>query len=125
MTQHTTLPSPALLQRHLRGLPHPVTRAQLLAHARSECKRVIASLALLPQEQYSRPADVSKAFGELAQQILNGASYPASRDDLMAYARDLDTALLVIEALLRIPDQDYDDPDAVVTGIIEVQPLDG
>jgi len=125
LTQHTTLPSPALLQQHLRGLPHPVTRAQLLAHARSECKRVIGALALLPQEQYSRPADVSKAFGELAQQILNGASYPASRDDLMAYARDLDTALLVIEALLRIPDQDYDDPDAVVTGIIEVQPLDG
>ena len=125
MTQHTTLPSPALLQRHLHGVHYPATKAQLLAHARGECERTIGTLALLPEEQYSRPADVSKAFGELAQQILNGASYPASRDDLMAYARDLDTALLVIEALLRIPDQDYDDPDAVVTGIIEVQPLDG
>ncbi len=49
-----------------------------------------------------------------------GASYPASRDDLVAYARDQDAALPVIEALLRIPDQDYDDSDAVIIEIIEV-----
>ena len=44
----------------------------------------------------------------------------ASRDDLMAYARDLDAALLAIEAFLRIPDQDYDDSDAVIIETIEV-----
>ena len=120
LTQHTTLPSPALLQRHLHGVHYPATKAQLLAHARGECERVIGTLALLPEDQYSRPTDVSKAFGELAQEILKGASYPASRDDLVGYARDQDAALPVIEALLRIPDQDYDDSDAVIIEIIEV-----
>ncbi len=120
LTQNTTLPSPALLQRHLHGVHYPATKAQLLAHARGECERVIGTLALLPEEQYSRPTDVSKAFGELAQEILKGASYPASRDDLVAYARDQDASLPVIEALLRIPDQDYDDSDAVIIEIIEV-----
>ena len=120
-----------MLQRYLHGVDYPATKDQLVAHVRSqceqatgdaqsECERVIGTLALLPEEQYSRPTDVSKAFGELAQEILKGASYPASRDDLVAYARDQDAALPVIEALLRIPDQDYDDSDAVIIEIIEV-----
>ncbi len=119
MTENS-LPSPAVLQRHLHGVHYPATKAQLLAHARGECERVIGTLALLPEVQYSRPTDVSKAFGELAQEILKGASYPVSRDDLVAYARDQDAALPVIEALLRIPHQDYDDSDAVIIEIIEV-----
>jgi hypothetical protein len=126
-----SLPSPAVLQRYLHGVDYPATKDQLVAHVRSqceqatgdaqsECERVIGTLTRLPDQQYSRPTDVSKAFGELAQEILKGASYPASRDDLVAYARDQDAALPVIEALLRIPDQDYDDSDAVIIEIIEV-----
>ena len=130
MTENS-LPSPAVLQRYLHGVDYPATKDQLVAHVRSqceqatgdaqsECERVIGTLTRLPDQQYSRPTDVSKAFGELAQEILKGASYPASRDDLVAYARDQDAALPVIEALLRIPDQDYDDSDAVIIEIIEV-----
>ena len=130
MTENS-LPSPAVLQRYMHGVDYPATKDQLVAHVRSqceqatgdaqsECERVIGTLTRLPDQQYSRPTDVSKAFGELAQEILKGASYPASRDDLVAYARDQDAALPVIEALLRIPDQDYDDSDAVIIEIIEV-----
>ena len=130
MTENS-LPSPAVLQRYLHGVDYPATKDQLVAHVRSqceqatgdaqsECERVVGTLTRLPDQQYSRPTDVSKAFGELAQEILKGASYPASRDDLVAYARDQDAALPVIEALLRIPDQDYDDSDAVIIEIIEV-----
>ena len=130
MTENS-LPSPAVLQRYLHGVDYPATKDQLVAHVRSqceqatgdaqsECERVIGTLTRLPDQQYSRPTDVSKAFGELAQEILKGASYPASRDDLVAYARDQDAALPVIEALLRIPDQDYGDSDAVIIEIIEV-----
>ncbi len=150
MTQHSALPSPALLQRHLHGVRYPATKAQLLAHARGECARIIGTLALLPEEQYSRPTDVSKAFGELAQEILKGASYPASRDDLVAYARDQDAFgeiaretlrgadypasrddlvqyareqdadTVVIAALLEIPDEEYGNPDAVVVELVAV-----
>ena len=109
-----------MLQRHLHGVDYPATKDQLVAHARGECERIIGTLARLPEEQYSRPTDVSKAFGEIAQEILQGANYPASRDDLVAYARDQDAAWPVIEALLRIPDQDYDDSNAVIIEIIEV-----
>ena len=119
MTQHTTLPSPALLQRHLHGVHYPATKAQLL-RTRGASASGLSRPGLPPEEQYSRPADVSKAFGKLAQEILKGATYPACRDDLVAYARDQDAALSVIEALLRIPDQDYDDSDAVIIEIIEV-----
>jgi hypothetical protein len=88
-----------VLQRYRHGVDYPATKDQLVAHVRSQCEQ---------------------AFGKLAQEILKGASYPASRDDLVAYARDQDAALPVIEALLRIPDQDYDDSDAVIIEIIEV-----
>ena len=120
MTQHTTLPSPALLQRHLHGVHYPATKAQLLAHARGECERTIGTLALLPEEQYSRPTDVSKAFGEIARETLIGADYPASRDDLVQYAREQDADTVVIAALLEIPDEEYDSPDAVVVELIAV-----
>ena len=129
MTENS-LPSPAVLQRYLHGVDYPATKDQLVAHVRSqceqatgdaqsECERVIGTLTRLPDQQYSRPTDVSKAFGEIARETLRGADYPASRDDLVAYARDQDAALPVIEALLRIPDQDYDDSDAVIIEIIE------
>jgi Protein of unknown function (DUF2795) len=125
-----SLPSPAVLQRYLHGVDYPATKDQLVAHVRSqceqatgdaqsECERVIGTLTRLPDQQYSRPTDVSKAFGEIARETLRGADYPASRDDLVAYARDQDAASPVIEALLRIPDQDYDDPDAVIIEIIK------
>ena len=130
MTENS-LPSPAVVQRYLHGVDYPATKDQLVAHVRSqceqatgdaqsECERVIGTLTRLPDQQYSRPTDVSKAFGEIARETLRGADYPASRDDLVAYARDQDAALPVIEALLRIPDQDYDDSDAVIIEIIEV-----
>jgi len=119
-----------VLQRYLHGVDYPATKDQLVAHVRSqceqatgdaqsECERVIGTLTRLPDQQYSRPTDVSKAFGEIARETLRGADYPASRDDLVAYARDQDAAFPVIEALLRIPDQDYDDPDAVIIEIIK------
>ena len=120
MTQHSALPSPALLQRHLHGVHYPATKAQLLAHARGECERTIGTLALLPEEQYSRPTDVSKAFGEIARGTLRGADYPASRDDLVQYAREQDADTVVIAALLEIPDEEYDNPDAVVVELVAV-----
>jgi hypothetical protein len=120
-----------VLQRHLHGVHYPATRDQLVAHvrsecehvtddARSECERVLDTLSHLPDQQYSRPTDVSKAFGDIARQSVQGADYPASRDDLVQYARDQDADAVVIDALLEIPDQEYDNPNAVVIAIIEV-----
>ena len=119
-----------MLQRYLHGVDYPATKDQLVAHVRSqceqatgdaqsECERVIGTLTRLPDQQYSRPTDVSKAFGELAQEILKGASYPASRDDLVQYAREQDADTVVIAALLEIPDEEYDSPDAVVVELVD------
>ena len=82
------------------------TKDQLVAHVRSqceqatgdaqsECERVIGTLTRLPDQQYSRPTDVSKAFGEIARETLTGADYPASRDDLVEYAREQDADTVV------------------------------
>ena len=115
----TKLISPALLQRHLHKAGYPATRDELIAHARDECDRVVAALALLPDRRYSRPAEVSRAFAELAGGYLGGMAYPARRDDLVAYAERQDAARPVIDALTRIPDRRYDRPEAVCDAIAE------
>jgi hypothetical protein len=116
---NTKLISPALLQRHLHKAGYPATRDELIAHARDECDRVIAALSQLPDRRYSRPADVSRTFAELAGEYLDGMAYPARREDLVAYAARQDAARPVIEALRRIPDRRYDRPEAVSDAIAE------
>ena len=121
------LPSPALVQRHLHGMHYPASKQDLVNYARShcsdsndpdsECERVVQVLDRLPDQQYQRPTDVSKAFGELARNHLQQASYPAGRDDLVATARDQGADDVVIDTIIVIPDRDYEDADAVVVQI--------
>ena len=120
MTTQNTLPSPALLQRHLHRVHYPANRNQLLDHARSECERVIGVLSLLPDRDYARPTDVSKAFGEIARSSIASANYPARRAGLLRYAQEQGAEPVVIEALGRIPDQEYGGPDAVIIELIEL-----
>jgi hypothetical protein len=115
----TKLISPALLQRHLHKVDYPATRDELITHARDECERVISTLRELPDRQYTRPTDVSKAFAELASKYLTGVSYPARREDLVAHAKRQNAGRPVIAALERIPDRRYDGPQAVSEAIAE------
>jgi len=125
-----TLPSPALVQRHLHGMHYPASKDDLVNYARSqcqgdnfpqsECDRVVQVLSELPDRQYRRPTDVSKAFGELARGYLENASYPARRDDLVASAQDQGADQVVLDTIILIPLQEYPDPDAV---IVEIESL--
>lgn len=63
---------------------------------------------------------LAQAFGEIARETLRGADYPASRDDLVQLAREQDADTVVIAALLEIPDEEYDSPDAVVVELVAV-----
>jgi hypothetical protein len=111
--------SPALLQRHLHKADFPATRDELLAHVRHEFDRVVAALRELPDRRYSRPAEVSRAFAELASGYLDDIAYPARRDDLVAHAARQDAPWPVVEALRRIPDRRYDHPGAVAQAVSE------
>jgi Protein of unknown function (DUF2795) len=111
--------SPALLQRHLHKAAFPAGREELLAHARDEHDRVVAALRLLPDRRYSRPAEVTRAFAELAGGYLDGVAYPVRRDDLVSIAERRDAPRPVIDALRRIPDRRYDRPEAVGDAIAE------
>jgi hypothetical protein len=115
----STVPSPALVQRHLRGVHFPASRDDLLSHVRDECARVTRALELIPDQEYRRASDVKKAFREHARDYVSGAGYPARRDDLVEYARDAGAGPAVIEVLTQLPDNTYDTPDAVVIGIID------
>lgn len=115
----TKLISPALLQRHLHKAGFPATRDELIAHTRSECERVVAALAALPDRRYARPAEVSHAFAELAGECLGGMAYPARREDLVACAERHDAARPVAEALRRVPDRRYDTPESVIEAVAE------
>jgi hypothetical protein len=125
-----TLPSPALVQRHLHGMHYPASKDDLVNYARSqcqggnypqsECDQVVQVLSELPGRQYQRPTDVSKAFGELARGYLENASYPARRDDLVASARDQGADQIVLDTIIMIPSQEYRNPDAVIVEIESV-----
>ena len=125
-----TLPSPALVQRHLHGMHYPASKDDLVNHARSqcqggnypqgECDRVVQVLSELPDGQYQRPTDVSRAFGERARGYLENASYPARPDDLVASARDQGADQVVLDAIIMIPSQEYRNPDAVIVEIESV-----
>jgi hypothetical protein len=128
MTEHEhSLPSPALVQHHLHGVHHPASRDGLIRYARGqceggdhpneECERVVQILSQLPDREYRRPTDVNKAFGELARNYLERASYPAGRDDLVASARDQGADDVVLETIIMIPSQEYRNPDAVIVEI--------
>lgn len=126
------LPSPALVQRHLRGMHYPASKDDLVNHARgqcqggnypqSECDRVVQVLSDLPDGQYQRPTDVNRAFGERAREYLENASYPARRDDLVASARDQGADQVVLDTIIMIPSQEYRNPDAV---IVEIESVPG
>ncbi|MBV9794102.1 MAG: DUF2795 domain-containing protein [Actinobacteria bacterium] len=60
---------------------------------------------------------MSKAFGELTRNYLQQASYPASRDDLTATARDQGADDVVLDTIIVIPDREYEDADAVIVQI--------
>jgi len=121
------LPGPILVQRHLHGMHYPASKEDLVNYARSqcsdsnrpdsECERVVQALSRLPDQQYRRPTDVSKAFGELTRNYLQQASYPASRDDLTATARDQGADDVVLDTIIVIPDREYEDADAVIVQI--------
>ena len=127
-----TLPSPALVQRHLHGMHYPASKDDLVNYARSqcqggnypqgECDRVVQVLSELPDGQYRRPTDVSRAFGERAREYLENASYPARRDDLVASARDQGADQVVLDTIIMIPSQEYRNPDAV---IVEIESVPG
>jgi hypothetical protein len=124
-------PSPALVQRHLHGVDYPASRDDLVNYARreceggsypqGECERVLQVLSQLPDREYQRPVDVSKAFGEIARGYLQTASYPARRDDLVASARDQGADQVVLDTIVLIPDEEYPDADAVIVQIIDAE----
>lgn len=123
--------SPALVQRHLHGIDYPASRDELVDYARrgceggsypqGECERVLQVLSELPDRQYERPVDVSKAFGEATRRYLGNASYPARRDDLVASAQDQGADQVVLDAIVLIPDEEYPDVDAVIVEIISAE----
>jgi len=59
--------NPIQVQKYLKGVDYPASKASLLENARSlgADEDVCASLEQLPDEHYQTPADVSQAFGQL------------------------------------------------------------
>jgi hypothetical protein len=47
------------------------------------------------------------------QKYLGGVDYPAHRDDLVRHAEDKGADQEVLEGLKKIPDREYDGPNAV------------
>lgn len=58
------------------------------------------------------------------QKSLRGVDYPASKDDLVARARDEDASDDVRRTLERLPDTTYNSPNAVSEAIGALDPTD-
>lgn len=63
--------NPIQIQKYLKGVDYPASKATLLDTARREGadENVCASLEQLPDEQFQTPADVSQAFGRLPGEV--------------------------------------------------------
>ncbi len=48
-----------------------------------------------------------------AQKFLSGVDYPASKQELVEHARSQGAGDEILQALERIPDREYDGPNAV------------
>ena len=57
--------SPAEVEKYLRGLDYPVSKADLVKHVRQEMQQLLEVLQKLPDQTYQKPTDVAKAFGEV------------------------------------------------------------
>jgi hypothetical protein len=51
------------------------------------------------------------------QKFLGGLDYPATRESLLAHAKDSGADTEVLEALNNIPDKEYDGPTAVSSAV--------
>ena len=109
-----------MLQRHLHGVHYPATKAQLLAHARGASASGLSAPWLFCRKSSIRGQPTSARPSGSSRGDSQGPAIRPAVTTSWQYARDQDAALPVIEALLRIPDQDYDDSDAVIIEIIEV-----
>jgi hypothetical protein len=56
-----------------------------------------------------------------AQTFLGGIDYPASKEDLVEHAEAQGADEEVLDALRRIPDREYDGPNAVSHEIGEIE----
>jgi hypothetical protein len=56
------------------------------------------------------------------QQLLEGVSLPAERDELVEYAAREGPSALQLAALCRLPDRPYDSIDEVAEELVRVQP---
>jgi Protein of unknown function (DUF2795) len=59
--------NPIQVQKHLKGIDYPVSKEQLIKHAKEHGadKDLESALEELPDEEYETPAEVSKAIGQI------------------------------------------------------------
>lgn len=57
--------SPAEMEKYLKGLDYPVTKADMVKRVQQEMQQVLAVLQRLPDQTYQKPTDVAKALGEI------------------------------------------------------------
>ena len=56
---------PPDVEKYLKGLDYPATKAELVKYVRQEMQQILEILQQLPDETFHRPTDVAKALGEL------------------------------------------------------------
>ena len=60
-------PNPIEIQKHLTGMDYPANKGDLVEHARGQNapEEVVSVLESLPDRDYDKPTDVTKAVGDL------------------------------------------------------------
>lgn len=59
--------NPIQLQKHLKGIDYPVSKENLISHAKQHGAddNALSVFEQLPNDEYETPADVSKAIGNI------------------------------------------------------------
>jgi len=112
-TQHTTSPARSTAPT---ASNYPRTKAQLSRARAGRVREGYRHRALLHGRAVFRQRYDQQAFGELAKEILRGQAI-GQPVTISWRSTTRDAVLPVIEALMRIRTQDYDDADAVIIEI--------
>lgn len=56
---------PPEVEKYLKGVDYPASKADLVKHSKQEMQQVLEILQQLPDQTFNKPTDVAKALGEI------------------------------------------------------------
>lgn len=106
------------VQNALGNINYPVKKRQLIEEAKKQnvSNETIQTLENIPNKEYNSFADVIQEVEgfQRAIQVFHERKYPATKQELVEEAKNLNVRSVIIRALEACPDKEYTSPADVI-----------